>query len=148
MIAIAECEKGTKEKYELRRDADGSLSFNLDRMLKRKWIASYGCIPLTLQADGDELDCYILGKGIKRGQVYEVMPICMLYCADNGKVDNKLIVATPTATMVEYQIRRIIRFVERYKKGSVVLATTWKESNITYELAKCKAYRKLFIGGI
>ena len=148
MIALIECEKGTKEKYELKKDTDGSLSFNLDRMLKRKWIASYGCIPFTLQADGDELDCYILGKKLKRGEIHEVMPICMLYSADNGKVDNKLIVATAEATNIEWQVKRIIRFVSNYKKGSVVIGATWKESNITYELAKCKAYRKLFTGGI
>lgn len=143
MKAIVECTRGTRDKYELAQDG----SFVLNRKLKRKWTTSYGFIPGTLQADGDELDCYILGK-VKQGQVVEVMPICMIYCIDNMQVDNKLICATKTARgSIKYQVRKIAHFIAKYKKGCMVAGVSWNSNVTRYELAKCKAYCKLFRGG-
>lgn len=142
MEAVVECKKGTREKYEMK---DNSLV--LDRMLKRKWIASYGFIPNTLQADGDGLDCYILGK-VAQGEKVEVLPICMIYCIDNLQVDNKLVCATKTARgSIKHQVRRIARFVSKYKKNCFMAGVSWSSDIIRYEVAKCTAYRKLFRGG-
>lgn len=143
MKAIVECTKGTIEKYELAQDG----SFVFDRKLKRKWVASYGFIPGTLQADGDELDCYILGKA-KQGQVVEVMPICMIYCIDNMQIDNKLICAAKTAGgSIKHQVSKVAHFVAKYKKGCMVAGVSWNSNVVRYEIAKCKAYCKLFRGG-
>ena len=142
MKALVECIKGTKEKYESK---NGELV--LDRMLKKKWNSNYGCIKETLQADGDELDTYILGK-VKRGEEVEVLPICIFYCIDGLDIDNKLVCAASTAGKnIKRQVKRIKHFISRYKKGSFVAGMSYKDSNIRYEIAKCKAYYKLFKGG-
>lgn len=142
MDVIIECTKGTYEKYEIAPDG---VSFIMDRKLKRKWITNYGFVPGTLQHDGDGLDAYIIGKKLVQGEVVNALPIALIYCIDNGKVDNKLVCAAPTA---ERNIRRlvgkIVHFIAKYKRGSMPISVTWKESNIRYEVAKCKAYNKLF----
>lgn len=142
MEAVVECMKGTREKYEIK---DSRLV--LDRVLKRRWIAAYGFISNTLQADGDELDCYILGK-VAQGHKVEVLPICMIYCIDNAQVDNKLVCATKTARgSIKRQVKRIAHFIAKYKKGCFMAGMTWSSDVMRYEVAKCTAYRKLFRGG-
>ena len=144
MEALVECLKGTKEKYE--KDEEKLV---LNRYLKRKWITNYGCILNTLQADGDELDCYIIGKNLHRGQIVDTLPLCIIYCIDNGQVDNKVICAAPTAGKHNFHtiVNRIFKFIEKYKKNSFPVFVSWRPQNITYELAKCKAYYNLFKGG-
>lgn len=144
MKVLIECLVNTKEKYEIAPDG---VNFLLNRMLKRRWVANYGFVPSTLQADGDELDAYVIGRKLKQGQVVDVLPICMVYCVDNGVIDNKLICAAPTARHLRWTAKRIYHFIKRYKKGSFPVLVSWKESNIRYEVAKCKAYAKLFRGG-
>lgn len=147
MQALVECLQGTQEKYELVRQAGVTPEFVIQRLLKRKWVANYGFIPGTLQADGDELDAYILGTHLERGVTYDVLPICMIYSIDNGETDNKLICGTTKARRnLRRQVKQIVRFVNKYKKGSLVLKVTWKEENLRYEVAKCKAYKHLFSG--
>lgn len=142
METMVECVKGTYEKYEIAPDR---ASFILSRNLKCKWITNYGFVPGTLQHDGDELDAYIIGKGLKQGEVVNALPIALIYCIDNGKVDNKLVCAAPTAGRnIKRLVNRIARFIAKYKRGSMPISITWKESNIRYEVAKCKAYKKLF----
>ncbi len=142
MKAMVECVKGTYEKYEI---APNGASFILSRKLKCKWITNYGFVPGTLQHDGDELDAYIIGKGLKQGEVVDALPIALIYCIDNGKVDNKLVCAAPTAGKnIKRLVDKIVRFIAKYKRGSMPVSITWKESNIRYEVAKCKAYKKLF----
>lgn len=144
MKALIECVKGTKEKYEIAPDG---ASFILNRMLKRRWIANYGFMPETLQADGDELDCYVIGK-VKQGDIVDVFPICLMYCIDNLQVDNKLVCAAVNAGgNIRMAVRRIAHFVKKYKKGCFMAGVSWNESNIRYEIAKCRAYHKLFRGG-
>lgn len=144
MKAIVECLKGTKEKYELAQDGS---SFVLDRMLKRKWIANYGFIPYTLQADGDGLDCYIIGK-VRQAEVVDGLPICLIRCIDNMQVDNKLVCIAPTARGdIKWTVKKIFKFIRKYKKNCFPVCITWKDSNIRYEIAKCKAYYKIFRGG-
>lgn len=145
MEAVVECVKGTYEKIEKVVDKNGDISFNVDRLLKHRWVSSYGYIPNTLQVDGDELDTYIIGKHLETGLIVDVLPICLVYCVDNGEVDNKLICAARTAGKnLKWAIRRIVRYIGKYKKNSYPVAVTWKESNIRYELAKCKAFYELF----
>ena len=92
MLVLVECLKGTKEKYEINKAAqEGDDIFVVNRMLKRKWVANYGFVPFTLQADGDELDAYILGNKLKQGGLYEAIPVAMIYSVDHGQVDNKII---------------------------------------------------------
>lgn len=145
MKAVVECIKGTREKYELAEDGK---SIILNRMLDRKWVESYGYIENTLQGDGDELDTYIIGRRLVRGEKVEVLPICIVYCLDNYQIDNKLICASRTARgNIKARVRKILRFINKYKKGSYALYNSYKDINIRYELARCKALRKLFKGG-
>lgn len=142
MEAYIECLEGTRGKYELKAD---KTCFVLDRMLKRKWVASYGFIPDTLQADGDELDVYVIGKKIKQGLVKNIFPVCLIYNVDNGQIDNKLVCAASTAgRAIRSKVKKISRFVSKYKKNSFVPLVTWRWESIKFELAKCKAYAKLF----
>ena len=143
---LVECLKGTKEKYEKSTNGDTLI---LDRLLKRKWVANYGCILNTLQADGDELDCYIIGVKLDRGQVIDAMPICIIYVIDNMVVDNKIICAAPTAGKynINKLVKKIFRFIHKYKKNSFPVSASYKSANIQYELAKCQAYYNLFRGG-
>lgn len=76
----------------------------------------------------------------------DVLPICIIYTNDNGEADNKLVCVAKNARWITYRVRRIVRFVKSYKKGSKVLSISWKPENIRYELAKCKAYYNLFKG--
>lgn len=144
MKALVECLKGTKEKYEKEGDR-----LVLDRYLKRRWVANYGSIPNTLQADGDELDCYIIGKNLHRGQIVDALPLCIIYVVDNGFIDNKIICAAGTASKygIHRTVSKIFRFIEKYKKNCFPVFISWKPQNTTYELAKCKAYYNLFKGG-
>lgn len=144
MKVLVECLQGTKEKMEVTPDRKG---FYCNRMLKRKWIANYGLIPNTLQEDGDELDAYIIGNNLKQGEVIDALPICMIYVIDNYKIDNKIVCAAATARNIKYTVRKIFNFIGKYKKNCLPVAITWKERDITYEYAKCKAYRNLFKGG-
>ena len=92
---------------------------------------------------GDELDAYVIGKAFQ-GEEVEALPICLVYCIDNGQIDNKLICATTKAHYIKWKLYQIIYFINKYKKGSKALRVTWNPENIAYELAKCKAYAKLF----
>jgi len=146
MKVTVECLKGRKEKYEKVMTPHG-VDFLLNRMLKRRWVANYGYVEGTLQADGDELDTYILGNDVAIGGTYEALPICMIYSVDNGEVDNKLICATRSAKNINRTVKRIIKFVGKYKANSYVAGVTWKDFNIRYELARTKAMYKLFNKG-
>ena len=146
MEVFIECIQGTKDKYEL-KDTPNGRELVLDRQIKRSWISNYGSILYTLQADGDELDTYVIGKHLIQGERYKAFPICMLYTIDNGVADNKLItVVNGSYRRVMKKVKAIIRFVDKYKQGSKVYAISWKESNIIYEIAKCKAFYNLFKG--
>lgn len=142
MQVLIECIEKTKEKYELAPDG---VSFTVDRMLERPWEANYGFVPKTLQADGDGLDAYVLGK-TSQGVVENCLPLCLIYTMDNGQVDNKLVCATVTAKCFSFKhkINKIVRFINKYKKGSQAVLVSWKADNIRYELAKCKALYRLF----
>lgn len=142
--AVVECLKGTKEKYETVDTPDGSMLL-IDRILDRRWIASYGFIPNTMQADGQELDTYILGE-VQHGERLFVMPICIIYTQDAGVTDNKLICAAPNAPAyrVRNTVNKIARFIGRYKDDSIVTRISYKDIDIRYELAKTKAYKQLF----
>lgn len=142
--AVVECTKGTKEKYETVDTPDGSMLL-IDRVLDRRWIANYGFIPDTKQADGQELDTYILGE-VQHGERLFVMPICIIYTLDGGIADNKLICVAPTATAygIRRTVDRIARFICRYKADSLVTRISYKDIDIRYELAKTKAYKQLF----
>lgn len=146
MNVIVECLKGRKEKYEKVETPDG-VAFLLNRMLKRRWVTNYGYVADTLQGDGDELDAYILGKGLEIGGTYEALPICIIYSIDNWEIDNKLICATRSAKNINRTVKRIKRFVGKYKRNSFVAGVSWKDFNIRYELARTRAMYKLFKGG-
>lgn len=146
MKVIVECLKGRKEKYEKVMTPNG-VDFLLNRMLKCRWVANYGYVAQTLQNDMDELDTYIIGRNVVIGGEYEVLPICMIYSIDNWELDNKLICATRSAKNINRTVKRIIKFVGKYKSNSFVAGVTWKDFNIRYELARTRAMYKLFNGG-
>lgn len=143
--AVIECEKGTKERYE--KGKDGKLSFKGN--VKRSWIEAYGFIENTLQADGDELDTYIIGRKLKRGDQKKVFPIMLIVCKDNGRQDNKLVCTTSERRKVsKLLLTKLVRAVEKYKKGSKVFNVELNDTHIAYEVAKCKALRAHFEEGL
>lgn len=148
MRALVECEKGTKGKFELELTEEG-ITFKLNRVLKHKWVASYGYIPKTLQGDSDELDTYILGKKLRQGEMYEIFPLCLVYVLDQGQIDNKLICGTLTTSKhnLKRQMNKVRRFIAKYKRGCIVLGLTFDTDNIRFELAKCKALYQIFKKG-
>lgn len=143
MKVLIECEKGMKYKYELNQEGD---EFLIKRNLKKGWLANYGFVLDTLQDDGDELDVYVLGEKLQQGEIAEVIPDSLIYCIDNGRIDNKLICLTERIRFKKYKIKKIAKYIKKYKKETTPTRITWNKDNIRYELAKCRALKNLFKG--
>lgn len=143
MRAIIECEKGTRKRFE--KASSGEIEFKCP--IKHKWVEAYGFIEGTLQADGDELDAYILGRKLKKGEAYDVEPICMIICYDDSKSDDKmvcLVKGQKASRNIDKRVKRIIHAVAKYKKGNVVMGAVYGEVNLQYEALKCSLYKKMF----
>jgi Inorganic pyrophosphatase len=72
--------------------------------------ASYGFIPKTLSADGEELDAYFLGEVPSFSDAVGVC-IAVIFRSDD---DDKLVVVPDGVTLTEAEIVAATRFQERF----------------------------------
>lgn len=72
---------------------------------------NYGYIPNTISADGEELDCYVLGVF---EPVKEFTGKCIAIIHRTNDDDDKLIVTLKDKNYSDEQIEALIEFQERY----------------------------------
>lgn len=147
MIAVVECVKGSNQRNEF---IDGKMSYMFD--VKKPWIENYGFLEDTLQADGDALDCYIVGKKhYEVGERVVVGAVASIICFDEGKRDDKMIVIDISCKVswrrVNRLLKRLVHTIRKYKKGTVVLGVRKSPDWLYYELLKCHEYKELFSKG-
>lgn len=146
MRAIVECIKGSKIRNEV-MPSGYIQSFDI----KKPWVESYGYIKGTLQADGDALDCYILGKDLAVGDEVDVAAVAAIVCIDNGCRDDKFICIKSgyktSAKRIDRTIKKLVRIIRKYKKGTIVVGVRRTAGWMYYELLKCRTYKKLFSKG-
>jgi inorganic pyrophosphatase len=86
-----EIEQFSNQKYEINKST-GKLE--LDRVLEYPYFYpySYGFVPGTLAADGDDLDALIItDKPIKKDNIYKAYIISVLVMEDEKGMDEKLL---------------------------------------------------------
>ncbi|MHA2031346.1 MAG: inorganic diphosphatase [Candidatus Kariarchaeaceae archaeon] len=91
VFALIECPKGTRNKYELSKDANVIL---LDRVLHSSVVYphDYGLIPGTFGDDGDPLDILVLISNPTHPLVLiETKPIGVLFMEDEKGLDEKIL---------------------------------------------------------
>nr|DAH56601.1 MAG TPA: Inorganic pyrophosphatase [Caudoviricetes sp.] len=146
MRATVECKKGSTVRYEYK---DGVVTQSF--VVKKPYIESYGYVEDTLQADGDALDCYIIGKGLDVGDSVDVVAVAAIICFDEGQRDDKYICiargSRVSSWRLKHTIKKLVRAIRKYKKGAVVVGVKNSGSWMHYELTKYRKYKKIFIGG-
>ncbi len=91
VTAIVETPRGSRNKYELDKDAG---SIVLDRVLRSSvgYPADYGLIPQTLYEDDDPLDVIIINRfPLVPATILDVRPIAAMGMIDDGEADDKII---------------------------------------------------------
>lgn len=113
-----EIPKGSISKYEY--DNTGK-ELRVVRFLHKKWRYpfNYGCIPGTLEDDGDMLDAIVLcDELLYPGTIIECVVYGAVETVDKGKVDNKII-CIPKCMNVKKpskkQLRKVMYYLKHYK---------------------------------
>lgn len=149
LLATVECEKGTKTRYEMSKDG-----IVFKSKIKHRWVEAYGYVSRTLQVDGDALDAYIIGKGLKQGQEVLVAPLCLAIVYDNGVRDDKLITGVIAGgrrvnlDKVDKQIKKILKAISKYKTENKVVNVIFDKDAIKIEVQKYFLYQKWYGEGV
>lgn len=150
VLATVEATKGTMQRYE-------KLSVKNNQPLtpvkltnkKPKWKANYGYIEYTYQQDGDELDCFILGKPLEAGRTLEVTPVAMIIYDDEAKVDDKIICSTRrkiSKRYLNYELQKLLRIIKRTKKTAKIIAVTTKPEEVEAKIYRSLSLYNAFFG--
>lgn len=146
MKAFVECTKGSKLRTEVVKGGYMT-SFEIDK----PWVANYGFIEDTLQADGDALDCYILGKPLEMLKDVDVAVVASIICFDNGVRDDKFICIPVGSKMSDRAITRtinkLVKTLRKTKPGMIVIGVRTSYSWLYYELVKYRSLYRLFNKG-
>jgi len=119
--AVIEIPSGTLEKWELNKSTgqvEWELINNKPRMINYiGYPGNYGMIPRTLLSkelggDGDPLDIIVLGPPAERGSVVKCKIIGVLYLADRGEQDDKLIAVSTNSAL--YEVSTLEELNEHY----------------------------------
>ncbi len=78
---------------------------------------NYGFVPNTIAADGEEIDCYLLGVNYPVSQ-FEGQ--CIAVIKRITEDDDKLIIAPLGATFTDAEIEKAVHFQEKYFKHVLV----------------------------
>lgn len=146
MKAVIECIKGRKERNEYVCDSKTLTT----SYVKRPWVENYGFIKNTLQADGDELDCYILAGDIvyRPGTEVSVHAVADILCFDGGKRDDKFVCIVDGYDIkpekLDRIIKRLVNVIRNDKPETIVLGVRNGARWMYHELIKCSVYNKVF----
>lgn len=112
---LIECEKGSTHKYEYDSSL-GAMVIVRDLHSRYPYPYNYGSIPQTLAADGDSLDAIVLSsEAIRSGTVVNCYPVGVIRMTDRGQQDDKLICVPYYATCGKVNLRKIVRYLRKYK---------------------------------
>lgn len=78
---------------------------------------NYGYVPNTLNADGEELDCYVLGI-FEPLETYTGKCIAIIKRLDDN--DDKLIIVPENKTYSDEEIKVLTEFQERFFKSKII----------------------------
>ena len=134
LTAIVEMPRSSYLKFEVNKTS-GRL--RLDRELAINVPYNYGYVDGTIAEDGDAVDVFIVGLGaVPPLTEIEIEPVGLLFCLDNGVIDDKLVarVKGAPAFNVSYHIDQIREYLETYKPGFEVHGYT--EENLTEYLKR------------
>lgn len=143
---IVEATKGQTKRFE-KTNNQSQLELLTDK--EPKWLANYGFIADTLQADGDELDAFILGDPINVGEIVEAKPVAMILFNDEGKTDNKLVCTTKpyNRILLFITLLRLVWRIKRTKNKAKVIGVTKDPAKIEHEVMLAQALHKVLKGG-
>ena len=78
---------------------------------------NYGYIPDTVSADGEELDCYVLGVNMP---VYQYTGRCIAVIRRIDDGDDKLVVVPDGIELSDPEIEELTQFQEKYFKHIII----------------------------
>lgn len=78
---------------------------------------NYGYIPGTVSADGEELDCYVLGVNVPVNQ-YTGRCIAVIRRADDR--DDKLVIVPEGTELSDFEIEATVEFQEKYFEHVII----------------------------
>ena len=81
------------------------------------YLVNYGYVPNTISGDGEELDCYILGK-YKPLKKYRGKCIAVIHRLYDD--DNKLVIAKEGKIYTDSEIKLLTDFQEMYYKSEII----------------------------
>lgn len=81
------------------------------------YLVNYGFVPNTINGDGEELDCYILGE-YKPLKEYKGKCIAVIHRLNDD--DDKLVVVPETKTFTDNEIRLLTDFQEMYYESIII----------------------------
>jgi inorganic pyrophosphatase len=135
---------GEPIKYEMDKDAAGTLVVDRFLYTSMRYPGNYGFIPHTLSGDGDPCDVLVCNqRGIVPGAVMAVRPVGVLKMQDEAGGDEKIIaVPVPRLTrryenvknytdLPDITVKQIEHFFEHYKdleNGKWVKAMGWGDA--------------------
>lgn len=148
LTAVVEAKKGQTKRFEKHQINDKEMELLADK--KPKWLNNYGYIVGTYQEDGDEVDCFILGKALNIGKAVEVQPVAMIVFDDDAKVDDKLICIQKSYNKILLGLRlhRLLKCIKKTKPNSKVLAIVKDKQLIQAKIDRAQSLYRVLIGGV
>ena len=144
LTAIVEASKGQTKRFEKNNIHSQQLELTQDK--KPKWLTNYGYIVGTYQEDGDEVDCFILGKPLEVAHSVEVTPVALIVFDDATKVDDKLIcIQKPyNKLLLGMMMNKLLRCIKKTKSNAKVLGVVKDPKLIEAKVLRSQAlYRAL-----
>lgn len=108
--AVIEIPKGSKYKRAIHRSRPWTLV--LERKVPKAFKCAYGFIPSTIAPDGECVDVFVFGKGLRSLDVVPIEIIAMLRMCDDGVEDNKVIAHVKEEDIKVREMRKVLKYLQ------------------------------------
>lgn len=112
--AVIEIPKGSRKKRAVHRGHPAEVV--IEDKVRKPFMCAYGFIPGTDAKDGECVDVFVFGHGLKTLDVVNIEIVGMVRVCDDGVEDNKVIARVMTEKVDKRAVRRVVRYIEKKTK--------------------------------